>query len=664
MAPLREKATGGGPCGTRSLVLRRPLLALPLLAACSQPAPAASTRAPEPVPSAHVEKNAPQDAGLPSLPPAPPGRAAARPVAGCVDARDVLVFTSPRVPVAGQPVRVIAVSEAPIAGELVLRSARGETKVASSGKVHEGPPWFIALETRDTTAGSFVAELSQPACAGAAPASARVEIATRGRFALPNPKAGVWPVRVAWNRKLENLYSAWVELLFDAPDAEMPSWSALHEVLRDPARNALFDHLGAGEDAPPAAPLVRPDCADLPYTLRAYFAWKLGLPFGVGSCNRGGGGNPPSCKGLLTNEEPPAKPGANGVATFGAFVRGTLADRAHSGSARAPFEEPDSDYYGVPVTWDSLRPGTIFADPYGHVLVLAKRVPQSETRGGQLFAVDGQPDGTVAKKRFWRGNFLFATERELGGPGWKRFRPLVRRGDALVRLDDASLAKHPEYGDAKREAFPDVEAFYDRMDEVLSPEPLDPERALAEILGALEEQVRTRVTSVDNGRKWLAKGGAPASMPEGPAIFETTGPWEDFSTPSRDLRLLIALDVAKNLPARVERRPARYAMPSGVSPSQVRAALEQRLARELAARSVVYTRTDGSPFTITLAEVAARSAALEIAYDPNDCVETRWGAPPGSEEARTCQAQAPAEQRARMEEYRAWFHERRRPPRK
>jgi hypothetical protein len=52
-----------------------------------------------------------------------------------------------------------------------------------------------------------------------------------------------------------------------------------------------------------------------------------------------------------------------------------------------------------------------------------------------------------------------------------------------------------------------------------------------------------------------------------------------------------------------------------------------------------------------------------MAYDPNDCVEVRWGAAPGSAEAATCHRAAPAEQRARMERYREWFRERRRPPR-
>ncbi|MCV4683769.1 hypothetical protein OFB94_29220, partial [Escherichia coli] len=41
--------------------------------------------------------------------------------------------------------------------------------------------------------------------------------------------------------------------------------------------------------------VIRPDCADLPYFLRAYFSFKMGLPFGYSKCTRGGGGKPPRC---------------------------------------------------------------------------------------------------------------------------------------------------------------------------------------------------------------------------------------------------------------------------------------------------------------------------------------------------------------------------------
>jgi hypothetical protein len=152
-------------------------------------------------------------------------------------------------------------------------------------------------------------------------------------------------------------------------------------------------------------------------------------------------------------------------------------------------------------------------------------------------------------------------------------------------------------------------------------------------------------------------------MPDGPAIFETTGPWEDFSTPSRDLRLLIAIDVVLGFPDRVARRPERYAMPQGKSVAEVKAELQRVLASELTARKFTYTRSDGSPWTLAVKDVADRMVDLEMAYNPNDCVELRWGAPAQSQEASTCKRYAPQAQRAKMLKYRAWFNERRRPPR-
>jgi hypothetical protein len=234
----------------------------------------------------------------------------------------------------------------------------------------------------------------------------------------------------------------------------------------------------------------------------------------------------------------------------------------------------------------------------------------------------------------------------------------------LRRLTNDEIAKNPQYADfALDQSKLGIEAFYDRMDDVMSPAPLDPLRAIKEAITSLDEQVRARVTSVENGRKFQISGKAEASMPDGASIFETTGAWEDFATPSRDLRLLIALDVVRTFPDRVMRRPERYAMPKDKSAADVKAELQSVLASELAARKFSYPRTDGSQWTLTLKDVLDRATDLEMAYNVNDCVELRWGAPEKSDEAATCKRRASPAQRAKMSDYRAWFHERRRPPR-
>jgi hypothetical protein len=590
--------------------------------------------------------------------------------------------------------RVVFAAEKPLEGEIRLTAPDGSI-AAQSRERHGGPPFFWSAEIKSPAAGTWRATLVHDR----GPAECRTitrEIKVRPD-APPRPGSiteSTWPLRNTWNRVTENLFSAWIEKLFDDPlDAE-PSWPALHLVLRDRSRNFLFNHLGLGEDEMKI--VLRPDCADLPYFLRAYFAFKMGLPFGFSKCSRGGGGKPPYCPrwfsiqnaeearsppptpvpgtvpGALATTSapapataPPPAPKRLGLtASFADFI-GIVSDSVHSGSARTALSDSNTDYYPVPLKQETLRPGTVFADPYGHILMIVRRVPQSDRAAGVILAVDGQPDGTVARKRFWRGNFLFAQDPTLGGPGFKRFRPVVLgKNGVLRRLTNDEIAKDPQYADfSLDQSRLRIEDFYDRMDDVISPAPLDPVRAMMEAIASLEEQVKARVTSIENGRKFQNSGHRDADMPNGASIFETTGAWEDFATPSRDLRLLIALDVVRGFPERVARRPERYAMPKNKSLADVKAELEGVLASALSTRRFSYTRSDGSAWTLALKDVIDRAADLEMAYNLNDCVELRWGAPDKSDEASTCKRHAPQAQRAKMTQYRAWFHERRRPPR-
>lgn len=614
----------------------------------------------------------------------------------CAATAGISVLSSPIAPRKGAPLRVLVTAEQAGDGELSLIAPDG-TVAAKSRDRHGGPPYFWIAEVASPVVGTWHAKLSRDGRGDCAEVTRDIAVRENAAPPIRATNKSVWPIRASWNRETENIYSAWVEKLFDAPlDTEL-SWPALHEVLRDKSRNFLFNHLGLGEDEKKL--IMQPDCADLPYFLRAYFAFKMGLPFGYSKCSRGGGGKAPKCPQWfnIQKEEPPpsasqqkdAQLGTGSffgvfgkadaqtlpdrqslrpqglVPGFGYYIRTTVANAVHSGSGRTAANDDNTDYYPVPLKAETLRPGTIYADPYGHVLVLVKRIAQTDEAAGVFLAVDGQPDGTVARKRFWRGNFLFAQNPSLGSPGFKRFRPIVAdKSGGLRRLTNAEIASNSDYGDFSLEQSKlGVEDFYDRMDDVMSPAPLDPSRAMKETITALEEQVKTRVTSVENGRKYQNGGGAEVAIPSGPSIFETTGAWEDYSTPSRDLRLLIAIDVVRGFPDRVARRSDRYAMPKEKSAGDVKSELEGTLASEIAARKVSYMRSDGSQWTLALKDVVDRSADLEMAYNVNDCVELRWGAPDGSDEASTCKRRASSAQRAKMAEYRAWFHERRRPPR-
>ena len=624
------------------------------------------------------------------------------PSAPCQDEAGLALLSSPIAPWSGAPLRVVFTVEKPADGELALIAPDGKVAAKSDQRLG-GPPYFWFAEIASPAVGNWQAKLTRVNASPQCREVTRDIAVQRKPSAKPRAAKGVWPLRDAWTRETENLYAAWIEKLFDAPLDEELSWKSMDKVLHDPSRNILFNHLGLREDEKGA--IIQPDCADVPYVLRAYFAFKMGLPFGYSKCTRGDGGMAPKCAQWwnVVNEEPPpvvervvgrrvveqtgffgmffASPAAEPqtrrsvvaaplrpkglVPGFQYYLNTTIADAVHSGNGRTADNDDNTDYYPVPLTEESLRPGTIYADPYGHVLILVKRVPQTSDAAGLFLAVDGQPDGTVARKRFWRGNFLFAQDPTLGSPGFKRFRPIVReKNGTLRRMSNEEIAKNADYGDySSEQASLQVEDFYDRMDDVMSPSPLDPVRALKEAVTALEEQVNARVNSVENGRKYLAEGGKTVDMPDGASIFETTGAWEDFATPSRDLRLLIAIDVVRGFPIRVARRPERFAMPKGKSAAEVKAELEATLASELVARKFSYKRTDDSQWTLTLKDVLDRVSALEMAYNINDCAELRWGAPEGSEEALTCKRRASQAQRQKMTEYRAWFSERRRPPR-
>jgi hypothetical protein len=626
----------------------------------------------------------------------------------CDDAAGYSVLPSPFAPWKGAPLRVMVVTEKPLEGVLSLIAPDGSVAAKSSDR-HGGAPYSWFAEVAAPAAGTWHATLALDHPAAECHTITRdITVSASKPQPLATPSGSFWQVRNNWNSTTESLFSAWIEKLFDAPPDQDLSWKVWHEVLNDRSRNFLFNHLGRGEDN--ARSGLRPDCADFAYFLRAYFAYKMGLPFGYSNCSRGAGGKPPKCYqwfdiehpevtrpppppeleiasatpaaavppaptpallGLFNRSQSAETPALPPVApltppkpkrptTFGEYLR-DVGDVVHTGAVRVAGSDDNTDFYTVPLTQQALRPGTVYADPYGHVLMLVHRVPELNGKPGVFLAVDAEPDGSITRKRFWRGNFLFVHDPALGSPGFKHFRPIVRdKNGPLRRLANAEIAKNPSYGDfSLDQSQMSAEDFYDRMDDVMSPEPLDPVKAMTDAIASLNEQVRTRVTSVENGRKYQEKQAGETPMPNGPSIFETTGAWEDYSTPARDFRLLIAIDVVRGFPDRVVRRAARYAIPNGNSVADVKSQLQGVLGSELASRKISYTRSDGSQWTLSLKDVIARAADFEMAYNPNDCVELRWGAPENSEEASTCKRRAPQAQRAKMSsEYRIWFQER------
>lgn len=574
----------------------------------------------------------------------------------CDDNLEVRVFHSPERPHPGRPMRVFVTATRELGSvELALIDPEGARHSPEAHRLG-GPPFTYWAEIDRPMAGRWTIVLGNGSDVAAC------ERLTVSRHA-PQPEIVhadvVWEPRFRWEDDTEALFSAFVEQLFNFPVEEDRTWPNLSVLLQDREQNLLFDHFGQNEEE--RIPL-RPDCADLPYFLRTYFAWKMRLPFGYRVCSRGRHGRLPHCEELRTPIWTHER--VDAVDAFRQFIITQVKRGVHSASGRTHPENSETALYPVPLTREALRPGTVYADPYGHLLVIARWIPQGTDGYGILVGADAQPDGTVGRRRFWRGSFLFDPDTTHVGAGFKAWRPVVyeRREQTYTSLPNEEITARAGYVPFSMQQYEgSSDDFYEAMEGLINPRPLDPVQVQISLIDALEEAVARRVVSVNNGEGWVAQHpGRRMEMPEDGAIFQTGGPWEEYSTPSRDMRLLIAMDTVTGFPDVVRRNAARF----GVGADELDEAVERvrtRQREELARRTFAYTRSGGREQSLSLADVVARARGFEMSYNPNDCVEIRWAAPDDSDEMQSCHRHAPREQRGRMREYREWFATRRRP---
>ena len=569
----------------------------------------------------------------------------------------VRILVSPEKPIAGEPFRIFAAGGTGLnKTKIVVSGPSGGLKASVSRNSVEIPFW--KLEDFDgVNAGNYTVKL----VSGNTIISS-IEFAV-SLPAKPAKPVRAWEVKQGWNNSYELLYSAWISSLFQGY-GEDASWTALHEILRNRNQNFLYDYLSLDEDNPasPDKIVMQPDCADNPFFLRAYFAWKLGLPFGYHICDRGYVGKNPKAGQWITNAN--VTSGTRPVQAFNNFLRRVM-NEVHSGTARTALDDGNSDYYPVPLERTALHPGTVFADPYGHTFVLVSWVPQTKDHPGLLLAVDAQPDGTVAVKRFWEGNFLFNTSEVIGEPGFKAFRPILVENGTLRPMTNSELVGSKGFVPfSMQQKKMETATFYRKMAHLINPSPLDAETALLNQIQALHEQLQVRVNSVANGEKYMKQHpGQIIPMPSNATgIFQAGGQWEDFSTPNRDLRLLIAIDAVQEFPDLIVRSPGDYDLSGFSSPEKAREKLHSILEKKSSELTITYIRSDGSSWKLTLGEIISRKNSFEVAYNPNDGIEIRWGAPEGSVERSTCHRSAPQNQKATMNTVRKWFHSRLHPP--
>jgi hypothetical protein len=156
------------------------------------------------------------------------GDANAQTAAGaCEEAAGLSVLPSPVTPWKGAPLRVIFAAEKPLDGELALIGPDGSV-AAKTRERHGGPPYFWFAEVKSPAAGTWRATLTGGRSAGCGTITRDIPVRADRPSPLSATAGTAWPLRNAWNRSTENLFSAWIEKLFDDPIDAAPSWPALH----------------------------------------------------------------------------------------------------------------------------------------------------------------------------------------------------------------------------------------------------------------------------------------------------------------------------------------------------------------------------------------------------------------------------------------------------
>jgi hypothetical protein len=374
------------------------------------------------------------------------------------------------------------------------------------------------------------------------------------------------------------------------------------------------------------------DCADLVYMLRAYYAWKNGLPFTFvnGVSPRGGGDVRFSSKGNRVGGRSHVTGGESGRA-----VINWIKDAVSSATYRIGpdiDENPITDLYPVKIQPGSIRPGTAIYDVNGHVALVYK-----VGEDGRVFYMDAHPDYTLTRSVF---GAQFGRDLPSMGAGFKNFRPIrFDRGRITIAKNNqiADYSTEQFYGNVNPSPREDWRSgkfsynglevgFYEyvRIAMAGGKTSFNPVAELKATIKTLCNDLYDRQRFVEMAiEARIDRKPHPERLP--PNIYGTDNmEWEIYSTPSRDARLKTAFRAFREDMDRLigmwMKRDERISY-DGLN---LKEDLQRAYEYSADVCTVVYTNSAGSRVTLHYGDVVDR--LFRLSFDPYDCIERRWGA--------------------------------------
>jgi hypothetical protein len=432
---------------------------------------------------------------------------------------------------------------------------------------------------------------------------------------------GAWIAEHDWDDAAEEDFADFVQAIGEAREEKV---FRLAQGLRNPAINPLYS-----EDD--AELFFDNDCATLAYALRAYFAYKTRRPFSF-IANKGRRyryGNRPQRFGDYSQ-----------YATFKSLLNNSMS-AVSSGHFRMHVALEGTDTYPVAITSDSIRPGITYYDPGGHVLV----VYRVDRVTGDIFMMDGHPDGTVTLKTF---SYRMSRGSRRSGGGfraWRQYQVLPLEGPNGAFMISRELNRDSDH-------YSDIDQFRDEyaiagervsFQEYVKAQ-MRNDGPLVAPLGGLEGRldricqqldVRGHEVALAEEEDWTVQ---PHSGKTPRKVFWGTSEWHQRNTAALDIRLRANVSEMKSYVRAVldlsRANDPRLAWEGSYAELEAALVAEfERIASRPECRPT-YVNGMGESVRLELRDVLAR--VTRLSFDPYHCPERRWGAQKDSIELSSC----------------------------
>lgn len=473
----------------------------------------------------------------------------------------------------------------------------------------------------------------------------------------PGARAGEWRLqKIEWTYEDEQGYSEFVRAIGRS------KCNTVDSCIRSSANPYR------GSDPSPEQYKFWSDCADWPYFLRSYYAWKNGLPmmFSAGmkqlpltpeqqkliddgkekeqtDVRYSWNGNQPSRRMLAPDLR-------SGYADF-FDLHETMQNSVHTATYRVDPRTNYGDMYTPAVVPGAIRPGTAVYDASGHVGVV-----YDITADGQVMVFDALIDRkSVSPRRPYSSDYYKRSKMQHGG-WFQNFRPVViegarwdtfsgvyvgGRGRMLTNeeLPDYSLEMFGTTKNAEGQSAYKVDgkvttSFQEflrrRMFQGTYKIDVIPEFKIR--LQTICDDFGSRVSLVQDATiKGVAFKPHADVLPN--TIYGGDGEWDLYSTPGGDVRRRNSVNSivssAKELKSAIDRRSSDFRYQGQNLKADMIAA-----AREvLKSCNITYVNSANQPVKLTLESLLNRMP--NMSFSPWHCIELRWGAT-SKEELASC----------------------------